>query len=155
MQPNNGTGNARPRQPAESLKANTVLWVITVAAFLGTVLAGVFAFVLFSQRGRIRDALKTPVQRRMESRTPARVEVQLLGTDAPFTNEITRTENVSQYGACVITKTKWRRNDEVTVKLLRGGLSNEARIAYCKPLKAGGAFAIGLQFSSPVVSWMT
>jgi hypothetical protein len=131
-----------------------VVWVITVAAFLATVLAGVFAFFLFSQRDRIRDALKTPAQRRMESRTSARVQVQLLGMDAPFTNEITRTENVSQYGARVITKTKGRPNDEVTVKLLRGGMSNEARIAYCKPLKAGGAFAIGLQFSSPVASWM-
>ena len=132
-----------------------MLWVITVAAFLGIVLAGVFAFFLFSQRGRIRDALKTPVQRRMKSRTPARVEVQLLGTGAPFINEITFTHNVSQYGARVITKMKWRPNDKVTVKLLRGGLSNEARIAYCKPLKAGGAFAIGVQFSSPVASWMT
>src|ERR1700751_6495608 len=90
------------------------LWVITVAAFLGTVLAGVFAFFLFSQRGRIRDALRTPVQRRMESRTPARVEVQLLGTDAPFTNEITRTHNISQYGARVITKTKWRARGRPT-----------------------------------------
>ena len=99
-------GNARPHQPAASLKVNIVLWLITVAAFLGIVLAGVFAFFLFSQRGRIRDALRTPVQRRMESRTPARVEVQLLGTDAPFTNEITFTHNISQYGARVITKTK-------------------------------------------------
>src|SRR6201988_2974727 len=137
-----------------AMPAPANLWVITVAAFLGTVLAGVFAFFLFSQRGRIRDALKTPVQRRMESRSPARVEVQLLGTDTPFTNEITFTHNVSQYGARVITKTKWRRNDEVTLKLLRGGLSNEARIAYCKSLKGGEAFAIGLQFSSPVASWM-
>jgi hypothetical protein len=132
-----------------------VLWVITVAAFLATVLAGVFAFFLFSQRDRIRDALKTPVQRRMESRTKARVQVQLVGTNAPFTNEITLTENVSQYGARVITKTKWRPNDEVTLKLLRGGLSNEARIAYCKPAKGGEVFAIGVQFSSPVASWMT
>ena len=130
-----------------------MLWVITVAAFLATVLAGVFAFFLFSQRGRIRDALRTPVQRRMESRTPARVEVQLLGTDAPFTNEITFTHNISQYGARVITKTKWRPNDDVDVKLRREGLSNRARITYCKRLK-GEAFAIGLQFSSPVASWM-
>jgi plastocyanin len=97
-----------------------VLWLITVAAFLGTVLAGVFAFFLFSQRDRIRDALKTPVQRRVESRTPARVEVQLLGTRVPFINEITFTHNVSQYGARVISKTKWRPNDELTLKLLRG-----------------------------------
>ena len=131
-----------------------MLWVITVAAFLATVLAGVFAFFLFSQRDRIRDALKTPVQRRVESRTPARVEVQLLGTRVPFINEITFTHNVSQYGARVITMANWRRNDDLTVKLLRDGLLNQARIAYCKPLKGGEAFAIGVQFSSPVASWM-
>jgi PilZ domain len=95
-----------------------------------------------------------PLQKRVESRTPARVEVELLTTDAPFTNEITRTENVSQYGACVITKTKWRLSDDVDVKLRREGLCNRARIAYCKPLK-GEAFAIGLQFSLPVPNWMT
>jgi hypothetical protein len=131
-----------------------VLWLITVVAFLGTVLAGVFAFFLFSQRGRIREALRTPAQKRMESRTPARVEVQLLGMDAPFTNEITLTENVSRYGARVVTKTQWRPSDDVDVKLRREGLSNRARITYCKRLK-GEAFAIGLQFSSPVASWMT
>ena len=130
-----------------------MLWLITVAAFLGTVLAGVFAFFLFSQRDRIREALRTPLQKRVESRTLARVEVELLTTDAPFTNEITLTENVSRYGARVVTKTQWRLSDDVDVKLRREGLCNRARIAYCKPLK-GEAFAIGLQFSLPVVNWM-
>ena len=129
-----------------------MLWVITVAAFLGTVLAGVFAFFLFSQRDRIRDALKTPVQRRVESRTLARVEVELLTTDAPFINEITLTENDNRYGARVVTKTQWRPSDDVDVKLHREGLSNRARIAYCKRLK-GEAFAVGLQLSLPVVNW--
>ena len=130
-----------------------MLWLITVAAFLGTVLAGVFAFFLFSQRDRIREALRTPLQKRVESRTLARVEVELLTTDAPFTNEITLTENVSRYGARVVTKTQWRLSDDVDVKLRREGLCNRARIAYCKPLK-GEAFAIGLQFSLPVANWM-
>jgi hypothetical protein len=131
-----------------------VLWLITVAAFLGTVLAGVFSFFLFSQRDRIREALRTPLQKRVESRTPARVEVELLTTDAPFTNEITLTENISRYGARVVTKMKRQPNDDVDVKLRREGLSNRARITYCKPVK-GEAFAIGLQFSLPVVNWMT
>ena len=130
-----------------------MLWVITVAAFLGTVLVGVFAFVLFSQRDDIREALRTPAQKRMESRTLARVEVELLSTDAPFTHEITFTENVSRYGARVVTKTQWRPSDDVDVKLRREGLSSRARIAYCKRLK-GEAFAIGVQFSLPVVNWM-
>jgi hypothetical protein len=128
------------------------VWVITVAVFLGTVLAWVLALFLFSQRDRIREALKTPVQRRVESRTRARVEVELLNTDAPFRDEIALTENVSRYGARVVTKTQWRLSDDVDVKLHREGLSNRARIAYCKPLK-GEAFAIGLQFSLPVVNW--
>lgn len=130
-----------------------MVWVITVAVFLVTLLAGVSALFLFSQRDRIRDALRKPELKRTESRTLARVEVELLSTDEPFINEITLTENVSRCGARVLTKTLWRPNGGVTVKLLRAGLSNRARIAYCTPLK-GEAFAIGLQFSSPVVSWM-
>ena len=130
-----------------------MLWVITVAAFLGTLVAGALAVFLFHQRDHIREALITPAQKRMESRTPARVEVELLTTDAPFINEITRTENVSRYGARVVTKTEWRLSDDVDVKLRREGLSNRARIAYCKPLKGREAFAIGLQFSLPVVNW--
>jgi PilZ domain len=131
-----------------------VLWVITVAAFLGTLVAGALALFLFSQRDRIREALRTPAQKRMESRTLARMEVELLTTDAPFINEITLTENVSRYGARVVTKTQWRLSDDVDVKLRREGLCNRARIAYCKPLKGGEAFAIGLQFSLPGVNWM-
>ena len=130
-----------------------VIWVITVAVFLGTLVAGVLILFLLFQRDLIREALRKPEHKRMESRTLARVEVELLSTDEPFIDEITLTENVSRYGARVVTKTRWRPNDGVTVKLLREGLPNRARIAYCNPLK-GETFAIGLRFSSPVVSWM-
>jgi hypothetical protein len=134
-------------------KANIVVWVITLAVFLGTLVAGVLILFLLFQRDLIREALRKPEHKRMESRTLARVEVELLSTDEPFIDEITLTENVSRYGARVVTKTRWRPNDSVTVKLLREGLPNRARIAYCNPLK-GETFAIGLRFSSPVVSWM-
>lgn len=134
-------------------KANIVVWVITVAVFLGILVAGVCTLFLFSERDQIREALRKPEKKRMERRTLAQVEVELLSMDAPFINEVTSTENVSRYGARVVTKMRWRPNDGVTVKLLREGLSNRARIAYCSPLK-GKAFAIGLQFSSPVPSWM-
>ena len=134
-------------------KANIVVWVITVAVFLGILVAGVSTLFLFSQRDQIREALRNPEEKRMERRTLARVEVELLSTNAPFINEIASTENVSRYGARVVTKVRWQPNDSVIVKLLREGLPNGARIAYCNPLK-GEAFAIGLQFSLPVVSWM-
>jgi hypothetical protein len=144
----------RPPPPTCCIaEVKIVLWVITVAAFLGTLVAGALALFLFSQRDHIREALRTPAQKRMESRTLARIEVELLTTNAPFINEITLTENVSRYGARVVTKTPWRLSDDVDVKLRREGLCNRARIAYCKPLK-GEAFAIGLQFSLPVANWM-
>jgi hypothetical protein len=89
---------------------------------------------------------------RMESRTRARVEVELSSPNGPSSNEITLTENVSRHGARVVTKRRWQPSDGVIVKW-RGNRHSLARIAYCKPLK-GDAFAIGLQFSSAVVSWM-
>jgi len=131
-----------------------MLWVITVAAFLGTLVAGALAVYLFHQREHIREALRTPAQKRMESRTLAQIEVELLTTDAPFINEITLTENVSRYGARVVTKTQWRLSDDVDVKLRKEGLCNRARIAYCKPLKGGEAFAIGLAIFLTRVNWM-
>ena len=140
-------------QPGASVKANIVVWIITVAAFLGTLVAGVLALFLFSQRDQIREALKTPEQKRKETRTLARVEVELLSTKAPVVNEIILTQNVSRYGARVVTKTQWRPNDDATVKLVQKGLSNRARIAYCSPVKGEAAFAVGLQFYSPVASW--
>lgn len=64
-------------------KANIVVWVVTVAVFLGTLVGGVLILFLFSQRDLIREALRDPEKKRMERRTVARVEVELLSTDAP------------------------------------------------------------------------
>jgi hypothetical protein len=69
-------------------KANIVVWVVTVAVFLGTLVGGGLILFLFSQRDLIREALRNPEKKRMERRTVARVE--LLSTDAPFINEIAR-----------------------------------------------------------------
>jgi hypothetical protein len=132
-------------------KANIVVWVTTVAVFLGTLVAGVLIVFLFSQRDLIREALRNPEKKRMERRTVARVEVELLSTDEPFINEITLTENVSRSGARVVTKTRWRPNDGVLVRLPGGEKRSRAKIAYCNDLP-GDVFAIGLQFSSAVNS---
>jgi hypothetical protein len=130
-------------------KAKIVVWVITVAVFLVTLVVGVLFPFLFFQRGVLRE----PEQKRTEGRTRFRVEVELLSTDEPFIKEITVTENVSRYGARVVTKAWWRPNAGVTVKLLQEGLPYSARIAYCHPVREE-AFAVGMQFSLPVVSWM-
>jgi hypothetical protein len=129
-----------------------VVWVITVAVFLATLVTGVLLLFLFSQRDQIREALRTPKQKRVELRPLARVEVQLISAEALRRNEVALTENVSRYGARVVTKTQWRPNQDVTVKLLQRNLSNRARVAYCNPVKEE-EFAVGLQFSYPVASW--
>jgi hypothetical protein len=136
-------------------KANIMVWVIIVAVFLGTLVTSVSMFFIFSRREQIREALRKSEHvrmHRMESRTRARVEVELSSPNGPSSNEITLTENISRHGARVVTKRRWQPSDGVIVKW-RGNRHSLARIAYCKPLK-GDAFAIGLQFSSAVVSWM-
>lgn len=120
-----------------------MIWAITIATFLGTVFAVALMFFIFFRRE----------QHRMESRTPARVGVEISGPDEPAIIEIALTENVSRHGARVVTKRHWQPNDSVIVKLLRGDRRSGARIAYCKPLKRE-AFAVGLQFSSARESWI-
>jgi hypothetical protein len=126
-----------------------VVWVTTVAVFLGTLVAGVLILFLVAQRDLIREALRNPENKRMERRTVARVEVELLSTDEPFINEISLTENVSRCGARVVTKTRWRPNDGVLVRFPGGEKRSRAKIAYCNDLP-GDAFAVGLQFSAAV-----
>jgi hypothetical protein len=130
-----------------------VVWVITVEVFLVALAAGVSILFFFYQRDQNQKALKEPEQKRMEGRTRFRVDVELISTDEPLMKEITVTENISRYGACVVTKGSWRPNASLTVKLLREDLPYNARIAYCNPLTEE-AFAVGMQFTLPVVSWM-
>ena len=129
-----------------------VVWFITVAVFLAILVTGILLLFLYSQRNQIREALKTRKQGRMERRTLARAAAECLSTHATLINEFALTENVSRYGARVVTKTQWQPNQDVTVKLLQKNLFYRARVAYCNPVK-GEEFAVGLQFSYPVASW--
>jgi hypothetical protein len=56
-----------------------MIWVITIATFLGTLVAVLLLFVIFSRR----EALNS--ERRMESRTPERVGMELYSPgSSPF-----------------------------------------------------------------------
>ena len=123
-----------------------MVWLITIAAFLGTLIVSVSLFFIFSRREQIREALR---EKRRERRTPVKVGLELSSLDEPLTHEMALTENVSRQGARVVTKKRWRTSDRVLVRLPRGDERSRARIAYCDALP-GDAFAIGLQFSSAV-----
>ena len=129
-----------------------MIWLMTIVAFLGTVVAAMLLFLCFFQREQIRAALRKLKQYRMEARIPTTVGLELSGLEEPPIYEITLTENVSRHGARVVTKRPWRPNDSVLVKLPQECLPSHARITYCQPLK-GDEFALGLQFSLPVYSW--
>jgi len=129
-----------------------MIWLMTIVAFLGTVVAAMLVFLCFFQRQQIRAALRKLKQHRIEARIPTTVGLELSGLDEPLIYEITITQNVSRHGARVVAKRRWRPNDRVLVKLPQECLLSQARITYCQPLK-GDEFALGLQFSLPVYSW--
>jgi len=109
--------------------------------------------VVLSQKDQIRAALRGPEQQRKEPRTPRQVALELSGSAKPLIYEITLTENVSRHGARVVTNRRWYPHDSVLVRLPEEVLPARARITYCQPLK-GDMFAMGLQFSLAVYSWI-
>jgi hypothetical protein len=130
-----------------------MIWLITIAIFLGVLVAVTFVDWFFSQREQILAALRKPEEQRMEARIPTRVGLKLSGPEEPLVYEITFTENVSRHGARVVTKRRWSPNDSVLVKLPQECLPSRARITYCQPLKED-EFAMGLRFSSVVYNWI-
>jgi hypothetical protein len=127
-----------------------VVWVITIATFLGTVVAVLLMFFIFSRREQVRKARK---ERRGELRRPEQITVELDGLDVPVTREMALTENVSRHGARVVTKKRWQPNDRVLVGLPPSTQRSGAQIAYCQG-SSGDAFAIGLQISSAADDWL-
>ena len=129
-----------------------MIWLITIAIFLGAVVAAMLVFWFFSQREQFLAALRQPEEQRIEARIPTKVGLELSGPDEPLIYETTLTENVSRHGARVVTKRRRSPNDSVLVKLPQESLPSRARITYCQPLK-GDEFAMGLQFSLAVYDW--
>jgi len=130
-----------------------MIWLITIAIFLGAVVAAMLVFWFFSQREQFLAALRQPEEQRIEARIPTKVGLELSGPDEPLIYETTLTENVSRHGARVVTKRRRSPNDSVLVKLPQESLPSRARITYCQPLK-GDEFAMGLQFSFLIYDWI-
>jgi hypothetical protein len=128
-----------------------VIWVITFLTFVGIALAVMLLFFLFSTHP-FRDTRRSVKQHRTEPRTWAAVEVELSALRGAPVREKTVTENVSHYGACALTRNSWEPNNVAVVRFLYEGVSLHARVAYCHP--TGGAFAVGLQFSTAIDLWM-
>jgi hypothetical protein len=99
-----------------------MVWVISVAIFLGTILFVLTLALIWSLRVELRAALK---EHRRESRMAVDIVMELSNADEPFIHETASTQNVSRHGARVLTKAHWRPN---------GMLSRTATLVTGKPL---------------------
>jgi PilZ domain len=89
---------------------------------------------------------------RVESRTPAKIVVDLSSLDVRTPAQEGVTENVSPRGARVVTSRAWQPNERLNVRSLLGNFRSRARVVYCESL-GNGAFAIGLQLFAAAGDW--
>lgn len=126
-----------------------MVWVITIAVFLATVVAALLVFLIVSQKEQIKRALK---ERRNEERAKLEIELELATTHEPPAYEKYSTQNTSRHGARVVSSKRWRSHEHVLVRLPFKNEPSRARIAYCDALP--GRFAVGLQLPSSVEDWL-
>ena len=127
-----------------------MVWVMTIAVFLATVVAALLIFLIYSQREQIKKALK---EKRKERRIPVEVELEISTPREPAVYENSATENASSHGARIISSTRWQPHEHVLVRLPFKNEPSRARITYCDALPTK-AFAVGLKFSSAVDDWL-
>lgn len=92
------------------------------------------------------------VAKRVESRTPMKVTVDLASLDIRTPAQEGVTENISSRGARVVTSKPWKLNDRLNVRSLLGNFRSRARVVYCEPLD-GDLYAIGLQLFATAGTW--
>jgi hypothetical protein len=127
-----------------------MVWVMTIAVFVATVVAALLIFLIYSQREQIKKALK---EKRRERRIPVEVELEISTQREPPVYANSVTENASSHGARIISSTRWQPHEHVLVSLPFKNEPARARIIYCDALPTN-AFAVGLKFSSAVDDWL-
>jgi len=127
-----------------------MVWVISIAVFLATVVAALLVLLIYSQKEQIKKALK---EKRKEERTKLEIELELATPHEPPFYEKYSTENTSRHGARIASSKRWQPHEHVLVRLPFQNEPSRARITYCDALPAN-AFAVGLKFSAPVHDWL-
>lgn len=91
---------------------------------------------------------------RVEKRFPVDVPLRIASLDRPWLVEQAITENVSVFGARILTKDLWRPNEKVTVESPGDPTPCQARIVYLQRLVAG-KIAIGLRLERARRDWLS
>jgi hypothetical protein len=91
-----------------------MVWVITIAVFLATVVAALLVFLIYSQKEQIKRVLK---EKRKEERAKLAIELELATPHDPPAYEKYPTENTSRHGARVVSSKRWQPHEHVLVRL--------------------------------------
>ena len=89
---------------------------------------------------------------RSEIRKQAVVAVMLASLDGRLSTECVFTENISNHGARVVAKQRWRPDDALVIKSLEGDFQAEGRVVYSES-RSDNSTAIGLMLSRSTGQW--
>jgi hypothetical protein len=95
-----------------------------------------------------------PETGRVEKRSAIAVPVRIASLDRLWLTEPAMTENVSRFGARILTKSIWKTEERVVIESPRGAGPCQARIMYCQVLKTGET-AIGVRLASARPDWVS
>jgi len=93
-----------------------------------------------------------PLDGRIEKRVPMAVPVDLVIEGETLVAERVVTVNVSPHGARVVTKRRWRAEEQPWLASLTSYLRLQGNVVYCQPL-TNGDFCVGLKFRASFIDW--
>jgi hypothetical protein len=94
----------------------------------------------------------TPLDGRIEKRIPMVLPVDLVIAEEMLVSERAVTVNVSPHGARVVTKRRWRPEEQPWLASLTSYFRLQGSVVYCQPLTSGD-FCVGLKFRASFTGW--
>lgn len=88
---------------------------------------------------------------RKEVRIAVKMFVNLSSEDNPSA-EVAPTINISCHGARIVSRRKWKPDQQVSVRSIRGNFYSRARVVHCQPY-ADNSFAVGIEMYYPTNDW--
>ncbi len=93
-----------------------------------------------------------PLDGRIEKRVAMAVPVDLVIAEETLVAERVVTINVSPHGARVVTRRRWRAEEQPWLASLTSYFRLQGSVVYCQPL-ANGDFCVGLKFRASFIDW--
>jgi hypothetical protein len=93
-----------------------------------------------------------PLNGRIEKRVPMAMPVDLVIAEESLVAERVVTVNVSPHGARVMTKRRWRAEEQLWLASVTSYFRLQGSVVYCQPL-TNGNFSVGLRFRATFINW--